>query len=47
MHIDIILNQILILSILVLVGIIGSKANVISRETNELLAKLIFNITLP
>ena len=47
MHIDIILNQILILLILVLVGIIGSKTNVITRETNDMLAKFIFNITLP
>jgi predicted permease len=47
MHIDIILNQILILSILVLVGIIGSKAGVLSRETKDMLAKIIFNITLP
>jgi predicted permease len=47
MHIDIILNQILILSILVLVGIIGSRANVITKDTKDMLAKVIFNITLP
>jgi malate permease and related proteins len=47
MHIDIILYQILLLSILVLVGIIGSKADVITKETKDMLAKIIFNITLP
>ena len=47
MHIDIILPQILILSILVLVGIIGAKSGVISQEVKDMLAKLIFNITLP
>jgi malate permease and related proteins len=47
MHIDIILNQILILSILVFVGIIGSRANVITKDTKDMLAKVIFNITLP
>ena len=47
MHIDIIFNQILIFSILVLIGIIGSKVNVITEETKDFLAKIIFNITLP
>ena len=47
MHLEIILNQILILSILVIVGIIGSKANIITKETKDMLAKIIFNITLP
>jgi malate permease and related proteins len=47
MQINIILNQILILSILVLIGIIGSKANVITKEAKDFLAKIIFNITLP
>jgi malate permease and related proteins len=47
MQIQIILNQILILSILVLVGIIASKAKVISLDTKDLLAKIIFDITLP
>lgn len=47
MHIDIILPQILILSILVLVGIIGAKSGVISVDVKDVLAKLIFNITLP
>jgi predicted permease len=47
MHIAIILNQILILSILALVGIIGSKTRIITSDTKDMLAKLIFNITLP
>lgn len=47
MHIDIIFTQILILSILVLVGVIGSKLGVISTEGKDMLAKIIFNITLP
>ena len=47
MHLDIILTQIIILSILVIVGILGSKFGIISRETKDMLAKVIFNITLP
>lgn len=47
MHIDIIFPQILILSILVLVGVIGSKVGVISMDAKDMLAKIIFNITLP
>lgn len=47
MHIDIIFPQILILSILVLVGVIGSKVGVISVDAKDMLAKIIFNITLP
>jgi predicted permease len=47
MHTDIILNQILILSILALIGVIGSRAKVITEETKDMLAKIIFNITLP
>jgi predicted permease len=47
MHINIILNQILILSILVLTGIIGSRAKVISEASKDFLARIIFNITLP
>jgi predicted permease len=47
MHLDIILNQILILSILALVGIVGSKAKVITTDSKDMLAKIIFNITLP
>jgi predicted permease len=47
MHLDIILYQILILSILALVGIVGSKAKVITADSKDMLAKIIFNITLP
>lgn len=47
MHIDIILTQIIILSILVAVGILGSKFGIISKDTKDMLAKVIFNITLP
>jgi len=47
MHTDIIFAQILILSILVLVGVVGSKVGVISEEGKDMLAKIIFNITLP
>lgn len=47
MHTDIILNQILILGILVLVGVIGSMTNVITRDSKDMLSKIIFNITLP
>lgn len=47
MHIDIIFPQIFILSILIIVGVIGSKFEVISMNAKDMLAKLIFNITLP
>lgn len=47
MPINIILYQILILSILVITGIIGSKAGIISVSSKDFLAKIIFNITLP
>lgn len=47
MHIDIIFPQVLILSILVLVGVIGAKSGVISIDGKDMLAKIIFNITLP
>jgi len=47
MPLSIILNQIVILSILVIIGVIASKAKVITPVTKELLAKLIFNVTLP
>jgi malate permease and related proteins len=47
MPINIILNQILILSILVIIGIIGSKAKIISGTSKDFLARIIFNITLP
>lgn len=47
MQTQIIFTQILILSILVIVGILASKAGVITTETKDFLAKIIFNITLP
>lgn len=47
MHINIIINQILILSILVITGIIGSRAKIISVTSKDFLARIIFNITLP
>lgn len=47
MNIDIISPQVLILSILVLVGAIGSKVGVISVDAKDMLAKIVFVITLP
>jgi predicted permease len=47
MHLEIIFSQILILSILVVIGIIASKAGVITVDTKDFLAKIIFNVTLP
>ena len=47
MHIDIIFPQILILALLAIVGVAGSKAGVISPEGKDILAKIVFNITLP
>jgi predicted permease len=47
MPVSIIINQIAVLSILVIIGIIGSRAKVITVQSRDLLAKLIFNITLP
>lgn len=47
MPVSIIINQIAVLSILVIIGIIGSRAKVITELSRDFLAKLIFNITLP
>jgi len=47
MPVSIIINQIAVLSILVIIGIIGSRAKVITQLSKDFLAKLIFNITLP
>jgi predicted permease len=44
---SIIINQITVLSILVIIGIIGSRVKVITAPSKDFLAKLIFNITLP
>jgi predicted permease len=47
MPVSIIINQIAVLSILVIIGIIGSRAKVITTVSRDFLAKIIFNITLP
>jgi len=43
----VILSQVFILSIAVIAGVIAAKTNVMSRESNVYLSKLIFNISLP
>ncbi len=47
MHVNDIFSQILVLSILAFIGVIASKAGTISASGKDMLAKLIFNITLP
>lgn len=47
MHIDIIIPQIIILAILIIVGIVAAKFDVITMNGKDMLAKLIFNIALP
>lgn len=47
MNQSIILKQILILAILVLTGFLASKVKVITAASKDLLAKIIYNITLP
>ena len=47
MQTEIIFSQILILSIVVVIGVIASKTKVITINTKDFLAKIIFNITLP
>jgi predicted permease len=47
MPVSIIINQIAVLSILVIIGILGSRVKVITPLSRDFLAKLIFNITLP
>ncbi len=47
MQAEIILNQILILGVLVLVGVAGSFFKVLTESAKDILAKIIFNITLP
>ena len=47
MPLEIIFYQILILSVLALAGVAGSAARVIVPSSKDLLAKIIFNITLP
>jgi len=47
MQFEIILNQILFLAILVVIGVIATRLNVVNSEVKEGLASLIFNNTLP
>ena len=47
LHSEIIIHQILILGIMVLVGVIGTKAKVIDQSLKDGIARLVFNITLP
>ncbi len=47
MDINIILNQFIILGILIITGVIGSRAGVISQFVKDAISKLVFNITLP
>lgn len=47
MQVNIIVQQIFILIILALIGVIATKVNIIQRETKNGISRLIFNITLP
>jgi len=47
MQFEIVLNQILFLAILVVIGVIATRLNVVNSEVKEGLASLIFNNTLP
>ena len=47
MQLEIIFTQIIILAIVVVIGLIASKARVIAVDTKDFLARIIFNITLP
>lgn len=47
MDYKIILNQILILFIIIAVGYVGAKKNIINEELNKGLSKILVNITLP
>jgi malate permease and related proteins len=44
---EIILNQILILGLIALIGVIAAKAGIINESLKEGIASLVFNITLP
>ncbi len=46
-HTEIIINQILILGVIALVGVIAARAGVINETLKEGIASLVFNITLP
>jgi predicted permease len=47
MALGIVIRQIAILAILVLIGLAASRAKVISSELKDLLARIIFYVTLP
>lgn len=47
MQSEIILNQIIILSVVVCIGVIAAKAGIITEKLKEGIASLVFNITLP
>ena len=47
LHSGIIIHQIAILGIMVLVGVIGTKARIIDQFLKDGIARLVFNITLP
>jgi hypothetical protein len=47
MALGIVIRQIAILAILVLIGLLASRARVISSESKDLLARVIFYVTLP
>lgn len=47
MHVDIIFTQVFILGILIVVGVITSKLGIITIHAKDMLANVIFNITLP
>src|SRR5512145_2185260 len=44
---EIIASQIFILAVAVIIGVIAAKTGIITKESNGLLSKLIFNISLP
>jgi malate permease and related proteins len=47
LHSEIIVHQIAILGVMVLVGVVGTKARVIDQSLKDGIARLVFNITLP
>jgi hypothetical protein len=47
METRIIISQILILAVVVLIGAIAAKFNVLTRDSKDMLSKVIFNISLP
>ncbi len=47
MDVTIILNQFIVLSILIITGVIGARAGIITQFVKDAISKLVFNITLP